>query len=149
MAYQVIPTDIADVLVLKPQVFGDARGFFMESFNQRDFERATGQPHTFVQDNHSRSSQGILRGLHLQTEKPQGKLVRVTSGAVFDVVVDCRTDSPSCGQWHGVMLTEEGQEQLWIPPGCAHGFLVVTPVADFIYKCTDYTFVPSGFLNWR
>ncbi len=130
-------TSIAGVNLIRPTVHGDARGFFLETWHAERYAEA-GMDLPFVQDNHSRSSQGILRGLHLQTEKPQGKLVRVTSGAVFDVVVDCRANSPSCGQWHGVMLTEEGQEQLWIPPGCAHGFLVMTASADFVYKCTDY-----------
>ena len=130
-------TSVAGACLIKPTVHGDARGFFLETWHANRYAEA-GIDLPFVQDNHSRSTQGILRGLHLQTEKPQGKLVRVTSGAVFDVVVDCRAASPTCGQWHGVMLTEEGQEQLWVPPGCAHGFLVVTPSADFIYKCTDY-----------
>jgi len=129
-------TAITGVSLIRPTVHGDARGFFLETWHAERYA-AAGIDLPFVQDNHSRSTQGILRGLHLQTEKPQGKLVRVSSGAVFDVVVDCRANSPTCGQWHGVMLTEEGQEQLWIPPGCAHGFLVMTPSADFLYKCTD------------
>jgi dTDP-4-dehydrorhamnose 3,5-epimerase len=138
MAYQVIPTDIADVLVLKPQVFGDARGFFMESFNQRDFERATGQPHTFVQDNHSRSVRGVLRGLHYQIKQPQGKLVRVAAGEVLDVAVDLRQGSPTRGRWVAQRLSAENQLQMWIPPGLAHGFLVLSESADFLYKTTEY-----------
>ena len=130
-------TPLSGVTLIKPTVHGDARGFFLETWHAERYSEA-GIALPFVQDNHSRSSQGILRGLHLQTEKPQGKLVRVTSGSVFDVVVDCRADSPSCGQWYGVMLTAEGQEQLWVPPGCAHGFYVVSESADFVYKCTDY-----------
>ena len=134
---QIESTSLAGVSLIRPAVHGDARGFFLETWHADRYAEA-GIDLPFVQDNHSRSAQGILRGLHLQTEKPQGKLVRVTSGAVFDVVVDCRADSPTCGQWHGVILTAESQEQLWIPPGCAHGFLVMTPSADFLYKCTDY-----------
>ena len=130
-------TSLTGVTLITPTVHGDARGFFIETWHADRYMEA-GIDLPFVQDNHSRSRQGILRGLHLQTEKPQGKLVRVTSGAVFDVVVDCRADSPSCGQWHGVTLTADGQEQLWIPPGCAHGFYVITESADFLYKCTDY-----------
>ena len=119
---QIEPTSLAGVSLIRPAVHGDARGFFLETWHAARYAEA-GIDLPFVQDNHSRSAQGILRGLHLQTEKPQGKLVRVTSGAVFDVVVDCRADSPTCGQWHGVILTAESQEQLWVPPGCAHGFL--------------------------
>ena len=130
-------TSLTGVTLITPTVHGDARGFFLETWHAERYHEA-GIDLPFVQDNHSRSSQGILRGLHLQTEKPQGKLVRVTSGAVFDVVVDCREDSPSCGQWHGVTLTAEGQEQLWVPPGCAHGLYVLTESADFLYKCTDF-----------
>ena len=130
-------TPLTGVTLIKPKVQGDTRGFFLETWHAERYMDA-GIHLTFVQDNHSRSSQGILRGLHLQTEKPQGKLVRVTSGAVFDVAVDCRASSPSCGNWYGVTLTAEGQEQLWIPPGCAHGFYVLTESADFLYKCTDY-----------
>ena len=130
-------TSLSGVTLIKPTVQGDARGFFLETWHAERYIDA-GIHLTFVQDNHSRSSQGILRGLHLQTKKPQGKLVRVTSGAVFDVVVDCRAGSPSCGKWYSVKLTAEGQQQLWIPPGCAHGFYVLTESADFLYKCTDY-----------
>ena len=134
---QIEPTALAGVNLIRPAVHDDARGFFLETWHADRYTEA-GIDLPFVQDNHSRSAQGILRGLHLQTEKPQGKLVRVTSGAVLDVVVDCRADSPACGQWHGVILTAESHEQLWVPPGCAHGFLVMTPSADFLYKCTDY-----------
>lgn len=131
-------TAIADVLILAPQVFGDARGFFFESFNQKRFEDATGTPYTFVQDNHSRSARGVLRGLHYQVQQPQGKLVRVAAGAVWDVVVDIRRDSPTFGQWVGVELSGDNQCQLWIPPGLAHGFVVLSESADFLYKTTDY-----------
>ena len=130
-------TPLAGVTLMTPTVHGDARGFFLETWHAERYQDA-GIDQPFVQDNHSRSSRGTLRGLHLQTEKPQGKLVRVTSGAVFDVVVDCRADSPSCGHWYGVTLTAEEHAQLWVPPGCAHGFYVLTESADFVYKCTDY-----------
>ena len=130
-------TPLAGVMLITPNVNGDTRGFFLETWHaERYADLGISLP--FVQDNHSRSKQGTLRGLHLQTDKPQGKLVRVTAGAVFDVVVDCRAESPSCGQWYGVTLTATGQEQLWIPPGFAHGFYVLTESADFVYKCTDY-----------
>lgn len=131
-------TAIPDVLVIEPKVFGDARGFFFESFNQKAFEDATGVAPTFVQDNHSRSSRGVLRGLHYQIQQPQGKLVRVVRGAVFDVAVDIRRSSPTFGQWVGVELSEDNHRQLWVPPGFAHGFLVLIEVADFLYKTTDY-----------
>lgn len=134
----VIPTAIPDVLVLEPKVFGDTRGFFLESFNQRVFNDATGLSLQFVQDNHSRSGRGVLRGLHYQLRQPQGKLVRVVSGAVFDVAVDLRASSPHFGRWVGVELSEDNQRQLWIPPGFAHGFLVLSDSADFLYKTTDY-----------
>lgn len=134
----VIPTSIPGVLVLEPRVFGDSRGFFFESFNQRDFDQAIGWPTTFVQDNHSRSGRGVLRGLHYQALQPQGKLVRVVAGAVFDVAVDIRPDSPTCGRWMGVELTAENKRQLWIPPGLAHGFLVLSDTAEFLYKTTDF-----------
>ena len=136
--YTVTPTAIADVLVLEPQVFGDSRGFFLESFNARDFKHATGLDVNFVQDNHSRSKQGVLRGLHFQVDHPQGKLVRVTEGEVFDVVVDIRRDSPTFGQWVGETLTGVNHKQMWVPPGLAHGFLVLSETADFLYKTTDY-----------
>jgi dTDP-4-dehydrorhamnose 3,5-epimerase len=135
---KVTPTAIADVLILEPKVFGDARGFFFESFNQRAFEIATGVSTAFVQDNHSRSTQGVLRGLHYQTQHAQGKLVRVARGAVWDVAVDIRRDSPTFGRWVGVELSEANQHQLWIPPGLAHGFVVLSESADFLYKTTQY-----------
>lgn len=135
---KVTPTACPEVLLIEPKVFGDARGFFFESFNQNTFNKATGLDVQFVQDNHSRSSQGVLRGLHYQVQQPQGKLVRVTRGAVFDVAVDIRKGSPSFGKWVGVELTEENHQQLWIPSGFAHGFLVLSDTADFLYKTTDY-----------
>jgi dTDP-4-dehydrorhamnose 3,5-epimerase len=132
------PTHIPGVLVIEPKVFGDARGFFFEGFNQKAFNEATGTDHLFVQDNHSRSAKGVLRGLHYQVTRPQGKLVRVARGAVFDVAVDIRKDSPAFGQWFGIELTEDNHKQLWVPPGLAHGFLVLSDSADFLYKTTDY-----------
>lgn len=138
MPYQVTPTPIDGVLILEPKVFGDARGFFLESFNARDFEQATGLQRSFVQDNHSKSTKGVLRGLHYQVQNPQGKLVRVTQGAVFDVAVDIRKDSPTFGHWFGVELSAENKKQLWIPEGLAHGFLVTSESAEFLYKATDY-----------
>lgn len=135
---KVIPTAIPAVLIIEPKVFGDARGFFFESFNQRAFSQATGLDVNFVQDNHSRSAKGVLRGLHYQIQQPQGKLVRVVRGAVFDVTVDIRRSSPTFGQWVGVELTEDNHRQLWIPPGFAHGFYVLSDSADFLYKTTDY-----------
>lgn len=138
MPYQVTATPIDGVLVLEPKVFGDARGFFFESFNARDFEQATGIKEIFVQDNHSKSSKGVLRGLHYQVEHAQGKLVRVTQGEVFDVVVDIREGSSTFGQWFGLELSETNKKQIWIPKGLAHGFLVLSEVAEFLYKTTDY-----------
>lgn len=138
MPYTAITTALPGVLILEPKVFGDARGFFFESFNQREFERATGVNAVFVQDNHSRSAHGVLRGLHYQISHAQGKLVRVTSGSVFDVAVDLRRSSPHFGQWVGMELSAENQRQLWIPPGFAHGFLVTSESAEFLYKTTDY-----------
>lgn len=139
----VIPTAIPEVLILEPKVFGDARGFFFESFNQKAFNQATGLNPNFVQDNHSRSARGVLRGLHYQLPPhAQGKLVRVVQGAVFDVAVDIRKGSPTFGQWVGVELSEDNHRQLWIPPGFAHGFLTLTESADFLYKTTDY-YAPS------
>ncbi|MEI6702386.1 MAG: dTDP-4-dehydrorhamnose 3,5-epimerase [Deltaproteobacteria bacterium] len=135
---KVTPTSIPSVLIIEPKVFGDDRGFFFESFNQRAFNRATGLDVNFVQDNHSRSSKGVLRGLHYQIQQPQGKLVRVVRGSVFDVTVDLRKSSPSFGQWVGMELTEDNHCQLWIPPGFAHGFYVLSDSADFLYKTTDY-----------
>ena len=133
-----IATAIADVLILEPKVFGDVRGFFFESFNQSAFQQATGLDVDFVQDNHSRSAQGVLRGLHYQIEQAQGKLVRVVRGAVFDVAVDLRKASATFGQWVGVELSEDNKRQLWIPPGFAHGFLTLSDSAEFLYKTTDY-----------
>ena len=139
MPYTVTPTAIPEVLVLEPKVFGDARGFFFESFNQRDFEQATGlQGVQFVQDNHSKSAQGVLRGLHYQIQHPQGKLVRVVQGEVFDVAVDLRQSSPTFGQWVGEVLSASNHKQLWVPPGFAHGFLSLSETAEFLYKTTDY-----------
>ena len=129
---------IPDVVLIEPKVFGDARGFFFESFNQKTFNEATGTNHQFVQDNHSRSSQGVLRGLHYQIQQPQGKLVRVARGKVWDVAVDIRKSSPTFGQWVGAELSEDNQHQLWVPPGFAHGFVVLSESADFLYKTTDY-----------
>ena len=134
----VIQTAIPDVLIIEPKVFGDARGFFYESFNGRAFDEAVGRHVEFVQDNHSRSSKGVLRGLHYQIQQPQGKLVRVARGAVFDVAVDIRKSSPTFGKWVGVELSEDNHKQLWVPPGFAHGFLVLSEAADFLYKTTDY-----------
>ena len=131
------PTPLQDVYLLEPRVFGDERGFFMETWNQQTFADA-GHQWQFVQDNHSRSGQGILRGLHFQTEQAQGKLVRVTSGSVYDVVVDLRQGSPSFGQWFGAVLSAESRTMLYMPPGCAHGFYVLSEYADFLYKTTDY-----------
>ena len=135
---KITPCKIADVLLLEPRVFGDERGFFLESFNQRAFNAATGLDLQFVQDNHSRSTRGVLRGLHFQSVQPQGKLVRVVAGSVFDVAVDIRRDSPTFGQWAGEVLSAENKRQLWVPPGLAHGFLVLSDSADFLYKTTDY-----------
>ena len=129
---------IPDVVLIEPKVFGDARGFFFESFNQRAFNEVTGTNHHFVQDNHSRSTKGVLRGLHYQIQQPQGKLVRVVQGAVFDVAVDIRKSSATFGQWVGVELSAENHRQLWVPPGFAHGFVVLSDTADFLYKTTDY-----------
>lgn len=135
---QVIPTAIPEVLIIEPKVFGDTRGFFFESYNERAFAQASGLVVPFVQDNHSRSAQGVLRGLHYQIRQPQGKLVRVVRGSVFDVAVDLRKSSPTFGQWVGVELSESNHRQLWVPPGFAHGFLVTSESADFLYKTTDY-----------
>ena len=145
-----IPTAIADVLILEPSVFGDSRGFFLESFNRKAFGAITGLDVEFVQDNHSRSARGILRGLHYQIRRPQGKLVRVVRGAVFDVSVDLRRSSPTFGQWVGVELTEDNHRQLWVPPGFAHGFYVLSDHADFLYKTTDYYFPEhERSLSWN
>ena len=139
---KVTPTSIPDVLVIEPKVFGDARGFFLESFNQKAFDEAVGEHVEFVQDNHSRSVKGVLRGLHYQIQQSQGKLVRAARGAVFDVAVDIRKSSPTFGQWVGLELSEDNHKQLWIPAGFAHAFLVLSESADFLYKATDY-YAPS------
>ncbi len=135
---QVTKTAIADVLLLEPKVFGDERGFFFESFNEKVFRDATGVTLPFVQDNHSKSGYGVLRGLHYQTQQPQGKLVRVVSGEVFDVAVDIRPESPTYGKWVGEILSASNKRQLWVPPGLAHGFVVLSETAEFLYKTTDY-----------
>jgi dTDP-4-dehydrorhamnose 3,5-epimerase len=135
---KVIDTKIPDVKIIEPEVFGDERGFFLESFNKKQFSEAIGQDIDFVQDNHSRSQKGVLRGLHYQIKQPQGKLVRVTSGKVFDVAVDIRQSSPTFGQWVGQELSVENHRQFWIPEGFAHGFVVLSDTADFMYKTTDY-----------
>lgn len=134
----VIATPLEGLLLLEPRVFGDDRGFFYESFNARSFAELTGVQLPFVQDNHSRSAKGVLRGLHYQIQQAQGKLVRVTAGAVFDVAVDLRKSSPTFGRWYGVELSAENKRQLWIPPGFAHGFVVTSEHAEFLYKTTDY-----------
>ena len=131
-------TDLLGVLVIEPKVFGDDRGFFFESFNAKEFSDVTGLSETFVQDNHSKSSRGVLRGLHYQVRQPQGKLVRVIQGEIFDVAADIRVGSPTFGQWVGVMLSAENKKQLWVPAGYAHGFLVVSETAEVLYKTTDY-----------
>jgi dTDP-4-dehydrorhamnose 3,5-epimerase len=135
---KVTPTNIPDVLIIEPQVYGDDRGFFYESFNERAFREKTSLDIEFVQDNHSRSRQNVLRGLHYQIQQPQGKLVRVVIGEVFDVAVDLRESSPTFGQWVGCLLSAENKRQFWIPPGFAHGFLVLSDYADFLYKTTNY-----------
>jgi len=134
---QIVDTALSSVKIIEPEVFGDERGFFLESWNREAFE-ALDLPGGFVQDNHSRSARGVLRGLHYQIDRPQGKLVRVTAGAVFDVAVDLRRESPEFGRWAGVELTAGNRRQLWVPPGFAHGFLVLSASADFLYKCTEY-----------
>ncbi|HBC23640.1 MAG TPA: dTDP-4-dehydrorhamnose 3,5-epimerase, partial [Pseudomonas sp.] len=135
---KVVETSIPDVLIIEPKVFGDERGFFYESFNAAAFEAATGLKRQFVQDNHSKSQRGVLRGLHYQIQQPQGKLVRVVAGEVFDVAVDLRKSSPSFGRWFGTHLSGQNQRQLWIPEGFAHGFVVLSESAEFLYKTTDY-----------
>jgi len=138
MPYTVEPASVPDVLILRPRVFEDARGFFFESFNARDFRKVTGVTDEFVQDNHSRSVKGVLRGLHYQIRHAQGKLVRVVQGEVFDVAVDLRRSSPTFGKWTGVRLSAANKAQLWIPTGFAHGFLVLSETAEFLYKTTDF-----------
>lgn len=147
---QVKDTRIEGVKIVQPKVFGDARGFFLETFEKRRYQEMLNIDLDFVQDNHSRSSKGVLRGLHFQRSNPQGKLVRVVRGEVFDVAVDIRPDSPTYGAWEGVILSEENKTQFWIPPGLAHGFVVLSDVADFEYKCTDY-YNPAneGCLLWN
>jgi dTDP-4-dehydrorhamnose 3,5-epimerase len=139
---KIIETKIPDVLIIEPQIYGDDRGFFFESYNQKLFTETTGVSLNFVQDNHSRSQQNVLRGLHYQIKYPQGKLVRVSYGKVFDVAVDIRKSSPTFGQWVGEILSAENKRQMWIPPGFAHGFLVLSEIADFLYKTTEY-YAPS------
>lgn len=134
----IIKTNLPDVLIIEPRVFGDARGFFYESFNQKVWQEKTGIKDTFVQDNHSRSEKNVLRGLHYQIQQPQGKLVRVVRGSVFDVAADLRRSSPTFGRWTGAELSEKNKRQMWIPEGFAHGFLVLSDVAEFLYKTTDY-----------
>lgn len=135
---KIVPTEIPGLFILEPRVFEDERGFFFESFNERVFAEQTGLEVRFVQDNHSRSVRNVLRGLHYQVRRPQGKLVRVVAGEVFDVAVDLRRDSPTFGMWRGVHLSADNKRMLWIPPGFAHGFLVLSDSADFLYKTTDY-----------
>lgn len=155
---RITATAIPEVLVLEPKVFGDERGFFFESFNQARFEEAIGRPVQFVQDNHSKSAKNVLRGLHYQIQNPQGKLVRVVAGAVFDVAVDIRKSSPTFGRWVGETLSAENKKQLWVPEGFAHGFVVLSDFAEFLYKTTDYWFPeyerciawndPTLAINW-
>ena len=135
---KVTRTAIPDVMLIEPRVFGDARGFFYESFNERAFTEATGVQTTFVQDNHSKSVKGVLRGLHYQIQQPQGKLVRVVVGEVFDVAVDLRRSSPTFGKWVSAVLSAENKAQFWVPPGFGHGFVVTSPTAEFLYKTTEY-----------
>ena len=147
---QVIETEIPDVKIINPKVFGDQRGFFLETYEQKRYQEMLNINLTFVQDNHSRSQKNVLRGLHFQKENPQGKLVRVVRGEVFDVAVDIRKDSLTYGKWVGVILSEDNKSQLWIPPGLAHGFLVLSDIADFEYKCTNYYDPKSeGCLLWN
>tara|TARA_B110000211_G_C13959322_1_gene499828 strand:- start:330 stop:866 length:537 start_codon:yes stop_codon:yes gene_type:complete len=146
----VVKTKIHDCVIIEPKVFGDDRGFFLETFQAERYSELAGITLPFVQDNHSRSSKAVLRGLHYQKTKPQGKLVRVVRGEVYDVAVDIRQDSPTIGQWEGVILSEVNKRQFWVPPGFAHGFLVLSETADFEYKCTDY-YDPSdeGSVLWN
>ncbi|WP_105180718.1 dTDP-4-dehydrorhamnose 3,5-epimerase [Pseudoalteromonas sp. T1lg21] len=146
----IVDTKIPEVKIIEPKVFGDDRGFFLETFQAERYASVIGDGLTFVQDNHSRSCKGVLRGLHFQKTKPQGKLVRVVTGEVFDVAVDIRKDSATFGQWEGVLLTGDNKKQFWVPPGFAHGFVVLSDIADFEYKCTDY-YDPSdeGAICWN
>lgn len=146
----VIKTKLDDCVIIEPKVFGDERGFFLETFQAERYTSEAGITLPFVQDNHSRSSKSVLRGLHFQKTKPQGKLVRVVRGQVYDVAVDIRKGSPTYGQWEGLILSEENKTQLWVPPGFAHGFVVLSDTADFEYKCTDY-YDPSdeGSILWK
>lgn len=146
----VFDTTIHDVKLIEPKLFGDDRGFFLETFQAERYQEQAGIQQAFIQDNHSRSRKGVLRGLHFQKTKPQGKLVRVVSGEVFDVAVDIRRNSPDFGKWFGAHLSAENCHQLWIPPGLAHGFLVLSDVADFEYKCTEYYYPEDeGCLIWN
>jgi dTDP-4-dehydrorhamnose 3,5-epimerase len=146
----VIKTKLQGCVVIEPTVFGDDRGFFLETFQAERYADLAGITSPFVQDNHSRSARGVLRGLHFQKNKPQGKLIRVVKGEVYDVAVDIRQGSPTFGQWEGIILSEENKTQLWVPPGFAHGFVVLSDIADFEYKCTDY-YDPSdeGSILWN
>ena len=147
---KVIETKIPDVKIIEPDVYGDERGFFLETFHLDRYKKLVGIDLPFVQDNYSRSSKGVLRGLHFQKKKPQGKLVRVVKGEVFDVAVDVRKDSPTYGKWEGVILSEDNKRQFWVPPGFAHGFVVLSEIADFEYKCTDfYDRTDEGSLKWN
>lgn len=147
---KVLETVLAGVKIIEPQVFGDSRGFFKETFSAERYRQEAGIDLPFVQDNHSRSTQGVLRGLHFQQQRPQGKLVSVTRGAVYDVAVDINSNSPTCGQYVGVELSDDNHRQLWIPPGYAHGFCVLSDVVDFVYKCTDYYHPEDeGGLAWN
>ena len=147
---KIVNTGILEVKIIEPKVFGDERGFFLETFQSRKYQTIIGESLSFVQDNHSRSCRGVLRGLHFQKTKPQGKLVRVVTGEVFDVAVDIRKGSPSYGKWEGVLLSGDNKRQFWIPPGFAHGFVVLSDTADFEYKCTDF-YDPSdeGAIIWN
>lgn len=147
---QIINTDIPDVKIIEPKIYGDERGFFLETYEQKRYQQMLGIDLNFVQDNHSRSQKGVLRGLHFQKKNPQGKLVRVVRGEVFDVAVDIRKDSITYGKWTSVILSEENKKQFWIPPGLAHGFVVLSDIADFEYKCTNYYDPESeGCLLWN
>lgn len=147
---KIIDTSIPEVKIIEPKVFGDERGFFLETFQAKKYQSIIGENLTFVQDNHSRSGKGVLRGLHFQITKPQGKLVRVVTGEVFDVAVDIRKGSASFGQWVGVLLSSDNKKQFWVPPGFAHGFVVLSDTADFEYKCTDfYDPTDEGAIKWN